>query len=120
MSMMVAGVIMTTIPVYAAPLEVAGDASIKYQRDTADGEDTISGTVTSIKLMGEVELGSNWSLYGRLGAQTTTNPLLADYNISPEVYGENKKNSGGDGQRRKRASDSLRDGDCPVISLFSR
>ncbi|WIW70019.1 porin [Anaerosinus gibii] len=91
MSMMVAGVIMTTIPVYAAPLEVTGDASIKYQRDTAEGEDTISGTITSIKLMGEIELGSNWSLYGRLGAQTTTNPLLADYNISPEVYGENKK-----------------------------
>lgn len=91
MSMMVAGVIMTTMPVSAAPFELTGDASIKYQRDTAEGEDAVSGTVTSIKLMGEVELESNWSLYGRLGIQNTTNPLLADYNISSEVYGESKK-----------------------------
>jgi len=86
-----AGIILMSSPVSAEPITITGDASIKYQRDTADGENAISGSVYTIKLMGEADLGDGWSLYTRLAAQTVTDPLLADFNFSPGAYGESKK-----------------------------
>lgn len=86
-----AGIILTSVPVAAAPINITGDAAIKYQRDTADGEAATSGSVYTIKLMGEADLGDGWSLYTRLAAQHVTNPFLADFNLSPGGYGESKK-----------------------------
>ncbi len=91
-AVMVAGMIMATAPVaLAAPVKLSGDVAVKYQRDTADGDPATSGSIYTLKLLGEAGLGGGWSLYARLGAQSVTNPLLADFNIAPEVYGENKK-----------------------------
>lgn len=91
-AVMLAGMIMATAPVaLAEPVKFSGDVSVKYQRDTADGDPTTSGSVYTLKLLGEADLGSGWSLYARLGAQSVTNPLLADFNIDPAVYGEDKK-----------------------------
>ncbi len=91
-AVMVAGMIMATAPAaLAEPVKLSGDVAVKYQRDTADGDPTASGSIYTFKLLGEAELGGGWSLYARLGAQSVTNPLLADFNVAPEVYGENKK-----------------------------
>lgn len=88
---LIAGIILMSAPVGAEPIQITGDASIKYQRDSADGENTISGSVYTIKLRGEADLGDGWSLYTRLAAQRATDPLLADFNLSPGAYGESKK-----------------------------
>lgn len=91
-AVMLAGIIMATAPVASAePVKLSGDVAIKYQRDSADGDPTASGSIYTLKLLGEADMGGGWSLYARLGAQGVTNPLLADFNIAPEVYGENKK-----------------------------
>jgi hypothetical protein len=91
-AVMAAGFTLAMAPVAAAePVKFSGDVAAKYQRVTADGDPTASGSIYTLKLLGEAGLGGGWSLYARLGAQSVTNPLLADFNIAPEVYGENKK-----------------------------
>ncbi|MDT8899781.1 porin [Anaeroselena agilis] len=91
-AVMVAGLIMAAAPAASAePVKLSGDAAVKYQRKTADGDPTASGAIYTLKLMSEAELGDGWSLYARLGAQSVTAPTLADFNIAPEVYGESKK-----------------------------
>jgi hypothetical protein len=50
---------------------------------------TVSGSVYTLKLLGEAGLGGGWSLYARLGAQSVTNPSLTDFNTGAGVYGEN-------------------------------
>lgn len=86
-----AGLIVTTTPASAEPITITGDAAIKYQRDSADGEAATSGSVFTIKLKGEADLGDGWSLYTRLAAQRVSDSGLADFNVSPSVYGEDKK-----------------------------
>lgn len=92
-AVVLAGMVITTASVAAAaePVKFSGDVAVKYQRDAADGNPTSSGSVYTLKLLGEAELGGGWSLYARLGAQRVTNPLLADFNTAPEVYGDTKK-----------------------------
>ena len=86
-----AGLIVTVAPAAAEPITITGDAAIKYQRDSADGEAATSGSVFTIKLKGEADLGSGWSLYTRLAAQKVSDSALSDFNLSPSVYGEDKK-----------------------------
>jgi hypothetical protein len=74
----------------AEPVKFSGDVAAKYQRVTADGEPSVAGSVYTLKLLGEAGLGGGWSLYARLGAQSVTNPLLADFNIAPEVTARTK------------------------------
>jgi len=76
-------------PAAAAPLEISGDATIKYESDTADNTPTESGTMFSITLRGEQKIGHNLSLFARLGAQYASNPILGDFN--PSFYGQNTK-----------------------------
>lgn len=75
----------------AEPVKVTGEVSVKYERDTAVGDPTTSGTMSTLKLRAETELGAGWSLYARLGAQYATQPSLADFNTAAEVYGADKK-----------------------------
>lgn len=63
----------------AEPVKLSGDVAVKYERDTASGDPATSGTMYTLKLKGETELGAGWSLYARLGAQYATQPTLADY-----------------------------------------
>ncbi|MEN6567376.1 MAG: hypothetical protein ABFC57_13855 [Veillonellales bacterium] len=88
----VAGISLITTPVaFAADsIKWSGDASIKYERDTASGDPTVSGTMYTLKLKGETELGAGWSLYARLGAQYATQPTLSDYNFDT-YYGSDRK-----------------------------
>lgn len=65
---------------YAGPVKLEGELSVKYERDTAAGDPSVSGTMNTLKLTGETDLGAGWSLYGRLGAQYATQPLVADFN----------------------------------------
>ncbi len=74
---------------YAEAVELTGDVSIKYERDKADGEPDQSGMIYSLKLMGEADLGSGWSLYARLGAQGLSRPWLEDFNR--DYYGTDDK-----------------------------
>ncbi|GEM_PF-4093041 len=89
MAAILAGMVIATAPAAAEPVKFSGDAAIKYQRDTAAGELTVSGSVYTLKLLGEAGLGGGWSLYARLGAQSVTNPSLTDFNTGAGVYGEN-------------------------------
>ena len=68
-----------------------GELSIKYEKDTASGIPSVSGTMYTLKLKGETDLGDGWSLYARLGAQYATQPSLSDYNFDSVVYGPNRK-----------------------------
>lgn len=76
---------------FAAPVQLTGEAGIKYERDTAAGEPSTAGTLYTLKLRAETGLGSGWSLYTRLGAQYATRPALADYNTAAGVYGPDRK-----------------------------
>ncbi|MBP2651403.1 MAG: hypothetical protein H6Q74_2228 [Firmicutes bacterium] len=73
----------------ADPVSLAGDVSIKYEKDTAADSADISGAMYSFKLKGVTDIGGGWSLYARIGAQYATQPSLSDYNL--DLYGENKK-----------------------------
>ena len=71
-------------------IKLSGDVTVKYEKDTKDGEANASGTMSSLRLTGEAALGSGWSVFARLGAQYATNPALADYNTDGSVYGDKK------------------------------
>ncbi len=62
----------------AAPLEVSGTGTIKFQNKTADQTPTESGTSFTLTLRGEQKIGPSVSLYARLAAQYASNPVLAE------------------------------------------
>lgn len=74
---------------YAEPVKITGEATVKYERDTAQGDANVSGTMSTLKLNAEVQLESSLSLYARLAAQRATQPALADFNTA--AYSENTK-----------------------------
>jgi len=76
----VVGILLSTAPVTATPLEISGEAAIKFESDTAKNTKTQSGTMFTFTLRGEQKLGRNVSLFARLGAQYATNTVLADFN----------------------------------------
>lgn len=88
----VAGIslVMTPTAFAADPVKWSGDVSVKYERDTVNQRPDISGTMYTLKLKGETELGAGWSLYARLGAQYATEPTLSDYNFD-SFYGADRK-----------------------------
>ncbi|MDU2064320.1 MAG: hypothetical protein E6713_05695 [Sporomusaceae bacterium] len=73
----------------AAEVNFSGDASLKYEKDTMDGEADHSGVMSTVKVKMEADLGNGWSLFGRIGAQHATDPVLADFN--PDAYKSGKK-----------------------------
>jgi len=92
LAILVAGISFYQVPVaLAGPVNMTGDVSIKYERDTADGAAGVSGMVYSTKLMGEVNLGAGWSGYACLGAQHLTTSGLGDFNTNFGVYDMDKK-----------------------------
>ncbi len=92
MAVVVAGISLYQAPVVLAnPVNVVGDVSVKYERDTADGEASSSGMIYTTKIMGEVDFGSGWSGYARLGAQHITKSGFGDFNTNPMGYDSNKK-----------------------------
>ncbi|WP_346356111.1 hypothetical protein [Azotosporobacter soli] len=72
----------------AAPLTLNGDVSVSYEKDTA-ADAASSGSRYTLRLKGESELGSGWSLYGRVTAQYANNPSFGDYNLA--AYGGEQK-----------------------------
>ena len=91
-AMLAAGTVLTTssMALAAEPVKFSGDVTVKYEKDTAEGADDVAGTMSSVRLKGEADLGKGWSLYARFGAQHATQPGLADYNTDPAVYGDKK------------------------------
>jgi hypothetical protein len=92
-SIILASLTLTMAPVAfaAEPVKLSGDVSVKYERDAASGDPSTSGSMYTLKLKGETDLGEGWSLYARLGAQYATRPSLSDYNVDPAVYGATRK-----------------------------
>lgn len=87
---LVAGVTFAIAPAaYAGPVTLSSDISVKYERDRDGGVTTDSGTITSLTIMGEADLGSGWSLYSRLGAQHLTKAGMGDFNT--DYYNANDK-----------------------------
>ncbi|MBP2657369.1 MAG: hypothetical protein H6Q69_401 [Firmicutes bacterium] len=74
----------------AEPITLGGDVSVKYDKDTSSGESSSSGSLYTLKLKGEAELGNGWGAYARLGAQYATQPELADYNIDSSYDSDRK------------------------------
>ena len=66
--------------VYAAPVSLTGEATIRYEVDRADGERAVSGTATTVKLAAEASLSPGLLWYARLAAQHSAQPALADFN----------------------------------------
>jgi hypothetical protein len=81
----------TSLAFAAEPVQLSGDVSVKFERDSASGDPAQSGTMYTLKLKAETDLGSGWSLYGRLGAQYATQPSLGDYNLDVLGYGPDRK-----------------------------
>ncbi len=79
---------------FADPIQLSGDISVKYEKDTFDGEHDVSGTMSTFRLMAEKDLGAGWSLYARFGAQHANQPGLADYLADGSVYPEDRKTVG--------------------------
>jgi hypothetical protein len=90
-AVLVAGVSLFVAPVALAAdaVKLTGDVSLKVEHDTAAGSPSVSGTMYTLKLKDESELGNGWALYARLGAQYATQPALADFNT--EAYPAGKK-----------------------------
>ncbi len=82
-------VLFSTAPATAAPLEINGAATIRYEADSAGNAPTEGGTTYTITLRGEQPIAKNLSLFARLGAQYASNPGLADFN--PAFHGQNTK-----------------------------
>ena len=56
-----AGLILTLIPIaHAAPVEVSGEATIKYEADSADKIPTESGMMYTVTLKGEKKLAKTY------------------------------------------------------------
>ncbi len=91
-AVLAAGTVLTTssMALAAEPVKFSGDVTVKYEKDRVEGADDVSGTMSSLRLKGEVDLGTGWSLYARFGAQHATQPGLADYNTDSAVYGGKK------------------------------
>lgn len=84
-AMLVAGATLTMTTAAFAEVKFSGDVSVKYEKDTFDGFDDQSGNITTLKVLGEADLGSNWSFYTRLGGQRISNENVgADFN--QDVY----------------------------------
>lgn len=69
----------------------SGDVAAKYQRDKEEGGERVAGSLYTLRLKGEIDLNSAWSLYARLGMQRAHNPSQADYAADGSVYGEDDK-----------------------------
>lgn len=78
-AVLVSGMIFATVPALAAPLEISGNVTIKYEADSAANMPTQAGTMYTLTLRGEQKLSPNFSVFARLGAQYATNPVLADF-----------------------------------------
>lgn len=84
-AMLLAGATLTMTTAAFAEVKFSGDVSVKYEKDTQDNESDLSGNVTTLKVLGEADLGSNWSFYTRLGGQRVSNAEVgADFN--QDVY----------------------------------
>lgn len=84
-AMLLAGATLTMTTAAFAEVKFSGDVSVKYEKDTKDNEADLSGNVTTLKVLGEADLGSNWSFYTRLGGQRISNENVgADFN--QDVY----------------------------------
>lgn len=90
MLVLVAGLLVTALPASAEPITITGDTSVTYERDSADSEAATSGSIFTIKLKGEANLGNGWSLYSRLAAENVSESAQADFNTTPAVYGDKK------------------------------
>jgi hypothetical protein len=89
-AMFVAGLSMLAAPAaHAEAVKINGEVTVKYERDTAQGDAAVSGTMSTIKLNAETEIGSGLSLYARFAAQRATQPALADFNTG--AYAANTK-----------------------------
>ena len=91
-AIVVAGVSLYQVPVaLAGPVNVTGDVSVTYERDTSDVDPTVSGMIYTTTLMGEADFGAGLSGYARLGAQHITKSGFGDFNTDPGAYGPDKK-----------------------------
>lgn len=81
-AMLLAGATLSMTTAAFAEVKFSGDVSVKYQKDTADGEDDASANISTLKVLGEADLGSNWSFYTRLGGQRISKAGFGDFNTS--------------------------------------
>jgi len=89
-AMLLAGATLTMTTAAFAEVKFSGDVSVKYQKETVDGADDASANIATLKVLGEADLGSNWSFYTRLGGQRISNSdIEGDFN--PAAYSEGKR-----------------------------
>jgi hypothetical protein len=89
-AMLLAGATLSMTTAAFAEVNFSGDVSVKYEKDTADGQDDVSGNISTLRVLAEADLGSNWSFYTRLGAQHVSKVGLGDF-IDSGAYDLDKK-----------------------------
>lgn len=78
-TMVLGGSLVTGAVAFASPVEIQGEASIRYVHEKA--AEAQSGTVYTVTMMAEAPLGGAWSAYARLGAQhTNQNQVGSEFN----------------------------------------
>jgi hypothetical protein len=89
-ALLLAGATLSMTTAAFAEVKFSGDISVKYEKDTEDGSDDLSGNISTLKVLAEADLGSNWSFYTRLGAQHVSKVGLGDF-IDSGAYDPDKK-----------------------------
>lgn len=88
-AMLLAGATLSMTTAAFAEVKFSGDVSVKYEKDTSDVDGDVSGNISTLRVLAEADLGSNWSFYTRLGAQHVSKVDFADFNS--DAYSSDKK-----------------------------
>lgn len=88
-AMLLAGATLTMTTAAFAEVKFSGDVSVKYEKDTEDGQDDASANISTLRITSEADLGSNWSFYTRLGGQRISKAGFGDFNTSSADDGYN-------------------------------
>ncbi|WP_312523954.1 hypothetical protein [Anaerospora sp.] len=90
-AMLLAGATLTMTTAAFAEVKFSGDVSVKYEKDTEDGEANSSANISTLRVLGEADLGSNWSFYTRLGGQRISKAGFGDFNADGSAYSEDRR-----------------------------
>ncbi len=90
-AMLLAGATLTMTTAAFAEIKLSGDVSVKYEKDTFDGQDDTSANISTLRIFSEADLGSNWSFYTRVGGQRISETGFGDFNADGNTYSEDRR-----------------------------
>ena len=85
-AIIMAGLFITTAPVAAAPVEITGSTSVKYEVINQADAPLEPNTMYTITLKGTKNIAPGLSVYARLGAQHVNQPGFMDSDYTLSAY----------------------------------